>query len=304
MTTRPTPVLVITAVPAQLPPLADAIRRLDPDIHFIAGHERPDDETLATVEVMLGWRLPKALVPKLRRLRWVCSMAAGVEKLLIPELPDSMPVSRVVDPDQAIGMAQYTAAMVLRHARGLARYEVQQIERAWTRHPMPASHLKVTVLGWGGIGREVGRQLESLGFVVRPWRRDGTPLAEALRDAEVVVNALPLTPQTDGILNAAAFAAMPRGAYLVNIARGGHVVEADLIEAVKSGHLAGAALDVQAHEPMPADDPLWAVPGITITPHIAAQPAMATVAEQFVAGLNALRRGEPLPNRVDRARGY
>ena len=97
---------------------------------------------------------------------------------------------------------------------------------------------------------------------------------------------------------------MPRGSYLVNIARGGHVVEADLIDAVRSGHLAGAALDVQRHEPMAPDDPLWDVPGITITPHIAAQPSVATIAAQFVEGLRRLERGEAPPQAIDRARGY
>lgn len=299
-----THVLMITAVPAQAQPLADEVRRREPGVRFAFGYERPDDAVLADVEVLLGWRLPRGMAARLPRLRWVCSMAAGVEKLLTPELPAGVPVSRIVDPDQALGMAQYVAAMVLRQARGLARYEHQQRDRDWTRHPMPASHLRVVVLGWGEVGREVGRQLASLGFRVRGWRRDGTPLPEVLRDAEVVVNTLPLTPETEGLLGAAAFAAMPRGAYFVNVARGGHVVEADLIAAVESGHLAGAALDVQQHEPLPADDPLWAVPGITITPHIAAQPSMATVAEQFVAGLRCLQRGEPPPQQVDRARGY
>jgi phosphoglycerate dehydrogenase-like enzyme len=97
---------------------------------------------------------------------------------------------------------------------------------------------------------------------------------------------------------------MPRGGYVINVARGAHVVEPDLIAAVRSGHLGGAALDVQRHEPMPADDPLWTVPGITITPHIAAQPSTDTVAEQFVASATAFERGDPLPNEVDRARGY
>ncbi|HUL65648.1 MAG TPA: NAD(P)-dependent oxidoreductase, partial [Burkholderiaceae bacterium] len=163
---------------------------------------------------------------------------------------------------------------------------------------------QVVVLGWGEVGREVGRQLQALGFTVRGWRRDGTPLPAALRDAQIVVNTLPLTRETEGLLDALAFAAMPRGAYLVNIARGGHVVEADLIAAVCSGHLAGAALDVQQHEPLPPDDPLWTVPGITITPHIASQPLTDVVADQFVAGLRCLRRGAPLPNLIDRARGY
>jgi len=97
---------------------------------------------------------------------------------------------------------------------------------------------------------------------------------------------------------------MPRGSYLVNIARGGHVVEADLIAAVCAGHLAGAALDVQRHEPMAPDDPLWDVPGITITPHIAAQPSVATIAEQVVQGLRRLEQGAPPPQTIDRARGY
>ena len=117
-------------------------------------------------------------------------------------------------------------------------------------------------------------------------------------------DALPLTPQTEGLLNARTLAWLPRGAYLINIARGAHVVESDLIAAVRSGHLAGAALDVQAHEPMPADDPLWAEPGITITPHIAAQSSPRTIAEQFVQGWRCLRRGVPPPNPVDRALGY
>ena len=144
----------------------------------------------------------------------------------------------------------------------------------------------------------------ALGCPVRGWHRAGTSLVDALADAQVVVNTLPLTPQTLGLLDARAFAALPRGAYLVNMARGGHVVEADLMAAVRSGQLAGAALDVQQKEPLPAEDPLWAVPGISVTPHIAAQPDTATVAAQFVANLRRLRNGQPLLNQVDRSRGY
>ena len=113
-----------------------------------------------------------------------------------------------------------------------------------------------------------------------------------------------MTPETDGLLNARAFEKMPAGSYLINIARGAHVVEPDLIAAVRSGHLAGAALDVQRNEPMAADDPLWSVPGITITPHIAAQSSPQTIAAQFVAGLRRVERGEAPPQTVDRARGY
>ena len=300
----PNQILLLTAIPDQVPPLAEAVLRLEPDVFCLSGFESHDEAVLSNVDVVLGWRFPKGLAARLTGLRWVCSMAAGVEKLLVPELARHIPVSRVVDAEQAIGMGQYTAAMILRHVRGLARYEVQQRERDWTRYPMAVARQQIVMLGWGEVGREVGRQLQALGFPVRGWRRDGTPLATALHNAQVVINTLPLTRETEGLLDATAFAALPRGAYFVNIARGGHVGEADLIAAVRSGHLAGAALDVQLHEPLPADDPLWTVPGITITPHIAAQPSNEKVAEQFVEGLRRLRRGDPLPNLIDRARGY
>jgi phosphoglycerate dehydrogenase-like enzyme len=297
-------VLLLTAMAEQVPPLVQEVNRLEPEVRCISGFDPLDDALLARIDVVLGWRFPQGVAARLTSLRWVCSMAAGVEKLLVPELAPQIPVSRVVDPEQAIGMGQYAAAMVLRHARGLARYEIQQRDRDWTRYPMAVARQQVLVLGWGEVGREVGRAIQALGFPVRGWRRDGTPLALALRDAEIVINTLPLTRETEGLLNASAFEAMPRGAFLVNVARGGHVVEADLIAAVRSGHLGGAALDVQLREPLPPDDPLWSVPGITITPHIAAQPSHARVAEQFVAGLRCLRRGEPLPNLIDRSRGY
>ena len=107
---------------------------------------------------------------------------------------------------------------------------------------------------------------------------------------------MPLTGETEGLLDAAAFACMPRGGYVINVARGAHIVEADLIAAVRSGHLAGAALDVQCREPLPADDPLWSVPGITITPHIAAQSSTEVIATSSSRALRALQRGEPVPN--------
>ena len=194
--------------------------------------------------------------------------------------------------------------LVLRHARGLASYEAQQRTREWRRQPVAAARHRVLVLGRGEIGRAVATTLQALGFGVACWHTQAGPLAAMLAEADIVVNTLPLTPGTSGLLDARAFAAMPRGAYLVNIARGGHVVEPDLIAAVNSGHLSGAALDVQQTEPMPADDPLWAVPGISITPHIAAQPSWRTMAQQFAQGRACLARGEAPPNLVDRSRGY
>lgn len=302
----PTPAspILFAADPVLAAPLIDALRRQAPDLPLLPYSRQVDAATLAAVEVVIGWRFPPGVAGRLTRLRWVFAMAAGVDKLLVPDLAPQVVVSRMVDPGQALGIAQYVAAMVLRHVRGQPRYDAQQQARDWTRHPMGAVHSRVLVLGWGAIGREIGRVLDAIGFQVRPWQRSSGPLHAALAEADIVVNALPLTPATEGLLDAAAFAAMPRGSYLVNIARGQHVVEPDLIAAVRAGQLAGATLDVQANEPLPADDPLWTVPGITITPHVAGQSSPDVVAAQFLAGLAALRAGAPLPNVVDRSRGY
>ena len=126
---------------------------------------------LAGIEVVLGWRFPPGLASRLPALRWVCAMAAGVDKLLVPELAPSVLMSRTVDPDQALGIAQYVALMVLRQARALPVYEQQQRARQWTRHPMAAARSRVLVLGYGEVGRECGRLLSALGFAVSGWRR-------------------------------------------------------------------------------------------------------------------------------------
>ena len=282
-----------------------AIHAIDPAIELVEYRRDITDAELAEIEVVLGWRFPAGVAARLPQLKWVCSVAAGVEKLLVPELAPGVPLSRIVDTEQAEGIAQFVVLMALRHARGLPLYEAQQRDRAWRRQPIAAVRSRVAVLGMGTMGGAVARLLGAVGFAVTGWsRRTGASLDALLAASDIVVCALPLTPATDGLLNARAFALMPRGGYVVNIARGAHVVEPDLIDAVRSGQLAGAALDVQRREPMAPDDPLWAVPGITITPHIAAQSSPETIAAQFVAGLRCVARGEPPPQQVDRARGY
>ena len=282
-----------------------AIHAIAPDLELVEYHSDLGDAELAEIDVVLGWRFPPGVAARLPKLKWVCAIAAGVEKLLVPDLAPQVPLSRIVDTEQAEGIAQFVVLMALRHARGLAAYEALQREHAWRRQPVAAVRSHVAVLGTGTMGGAVARLLEAVGFAVTGWsRRSGGSLASLLAASDIVVCALPLTPETEGLLDARAFAQMPQDSYLINIARGAHVVEPDLIDAVRRGHLAGAALDVQRREPMPADDPLWDVPGITITPHIGAQSSTPTIAAQFVAGLRCLQRGEAPPQQIDRARGY
>ena len=285
--------------------LMQAIHAIAADVELVEYRRDITDAELADIEVVLGWRFPAGVAGRLPRLKWVSSMAAGVEKLLVPDLAPDVPLSRIVDTEQAEGIAQFVVLMALRHVRDLAGYEALQRECSWKRRPMAAARSRVAVLGMGTMGGAVARMLGAVGFAVTGWSRStGAPLEALLANSDIVVCALPLTPQTDGLLGARAFAQMPAGSYLINIARGAHVVEPDLIAAVRSGHLAGAALDVQRNEPMAATDPLWSVPGITITPHIAAEASPKTIAAQFVAGLRCVERGEVPPQTVDRGRGY
>jgi glyoxylate/hydroxypyruvate reductase A len=283
----------------------EAVHAVEPHLPLQEYRPGMDDAALADVEAVLGWRFPEGVAQRLPRLRWVCSVGAGVEKLLVPGLPAHVQVSRIIDAEQADGIAQFVALMALRHARSLPLYEAQQRARQWTRQPIGALRSHVGVLGMGAMGSAVARLLQAVGFQVSGYsRHSGQSLQAVLGGSDILVCALPLTPQTEGLLDARAFAAMPRGSYLINIARGAHVIEADLIAAVRSGRLAGAALDVQRREPLPADDPLWEVPGISITPHIAAQSSPQTIALQFVQGWRCLQRGEAPHNLVDRERGY
>jgi D-3-phosphoglycerate dehydrogenase/glyoxylate/hydroxypyruvate reductase A len=304
-------VLLLTK-PMPTEPLARRIREIDPDIRCI---ERREDADPAEVDAVLGWRMRDGLAAALPNLRLVCANAAGVEKLVTPDLPAHVPVARIVDPRVNLGIAQHVAGMALRFARDFRRYERQAAERVWIRFPVDVAAHRVGILGMGEVGTTIARTLSVLGFQVRGWstrRRPDLPfptrgageLDEFLADSEILVCALPLTPATVGLIDARVLAALPRGAYLINVARGSHVVEPDLIAAVRSGHLGGAALDVQCSEPMAADDPLWDVEGITITPHIAGQASLDVVAAQFVESYRAMRSGQPIPRIVDRAKGY
>ncbi len=297
-------VLLLTE-PMSAAPFVAAISALAPELELVEYRSSLGAAELANIDTAVGWRMPHGLAARMPRLGWVCSIAAGVEKLLQSGLAPHVIVSRIVDPEQAAGIAQFVVTMVLRHARSLELYEAQQRQRSWRRQPTPLATHRVSVLGTGAMGGTIIEWLGRVGLRARGWNRHSAEtLDETLAQSDVVVCALPLTEATEGILDARAFACMAPDSYLVNVARGAHVVEVDLIAAVRSGHLAGAALDVQGREPLPADDPLWSVPGITITPHIAAQSSTEVIAAQFVAALRALRRGEPVPNAIDRTRGY
>ena len=292
-----------------------ALRRIAPDevIETDAERARPAD-----VEAIFAFKLPPGLCARFPRLRFVAGAGAGVDELLAGgDIPADIPVTRSVDPAQARRMAQYVALCVLRWHRELQRYEAQQRERAWSRRvPDVESLWSVGLMGFGVLGTVVAEALHPLGYPLRAWTR--TPrqhglvtcfagpeqLAAFLAGTRVLVCLLPLTADTRALLAAPLFARLPRGAYVVNVARGALLDERDLMAALDSGQLAGAALDVYAHEPLPADSPLWSDARILATPHIAAIPDPEAAARQVLENLARVRSGAPLRHVVERGRAY
>jgi glyoxylate/hydroxypyruvate reductase len=245
------------------------------------------------------------LLARLPRLRLIQSLWAGVDKLLADAtLPRDVPIARMVDPRMSAAMAETALWAVLGLHRRFFDYAAQQRDVAWQQHPQRrADEVQVLVLGAGAMGSAVAARLSSAGYRVGTWRASaGAP--PPLSDAEIVLNLLPLTPATRGLLDARFFAALPRGASLINLARGPHVVDADLLAALDRGHLQRAVLDVFAAEPLPAEHAFWRHPRVTVLPHVAALTDVDSGAAVCVANLRALAQGAPLQHLVDRARGY
>ena len=286
----------------------------------LAPHERFETDAASAradeVEAIVAFRFAAGIAPRFPNLRLVASPGAGVDELLAAgDVPARVPIVRAIDPLQGQRMAQYVTLMVLRQQRGLARLEAQHARGEWRRFA-PASEGTVGILGYGTIGAPVAAALQAVGFPVIAWARTphaapgieiraGRAVLDAfLAQCDVLVCALPLTPETTGLLDARAFGMLPRGAYVINVSRGGVLRERDLIAVLDAGQLSGAALDVFAEEPLPPESPLWRRPEILCTPHVAATPRAEEVARQILDNLRRARAGETLANVVDRARGY
>ncbi len=242
----------------------------------------------------------------LPRLRLIQSLWAGVDRLLQDRtLPSGVPIARMVDPAMNAAMAETALWAVLALHRGFFAYQRRQREGRWQPHGQRrADELRVLVLGQGQMGRTAAARIAQQGYAVTGWRRDGAALAPLLACSDIVVNLLPLTDDTRGLLDARFFAALPPKASVVNLARGAHVVDADLLAALDSGHLRHAVLDVFHTEPLPAGHAYWQHPRVTVLPHAAAATDARSAAAVAAANLRAVRDGLPVQHLVDAVRGY
>jgi glyoxylate/hydroxypyruvate reductase len=283
------------------------------------------DEALAvadTVEVAVVANPPPGSLRGLPKLRLIQSLWAGVDRLLLdPTLPPGVPIARMVDPAMNASMAETALWATLALHRGYFDYALSQQRGLWQPRPQRrADSVAVLVLGLGQMGLTAARRVAQLGYRVSGWSlrpRPATPaldgltchasesaLAPLLATSDIVINLLPLTASTRGLLDARFFAALPRGAGIVNLARGAHVVDADLLAALDSGHLAHAVLDVFHTEPLPPGHAYWSHPGVTLLPHVAAQTDPASASQVVAANVKALLAGRALAHLVQLERGY
>ena len=264
------------------------------------------------------WHPAPELLAGQNRLRAIFNLGAGVEALLKRvQIPPGVPVIRLEDAGMARQMDEYVTWAVLRYFRRLDAYAEQQARAEWRVHrPLAHVDFPVGVMGLGVLGTHVARALRVLGFPVNGWSRSRKELAGVrsfagpaeldsfLAGTRTLVLMLPHTPDTEGILDRGTLAKLPAGAYLVNVARGGLIVDEDLLAALASGHLAGATLDVFHDEPLPATHPYWRDPKVFITPHASAVTLVDVSVAQVADKIRRLERGEPVTGVVDLARGY
>jgi glyoxylate/hydroxypyruvate reductase A len=285
-----------------------------PDIEWRAW---PDIGNPEEVEYLAAWQAPDDLEQVLPNLKVLFALSAGVDQLDLSRLPSELPVVRLLDPGITRGMCEYASWAVLSLHRDMLRYRQQQSARCWQAHLLqPAQKRRVGVMGLGAQAQQILATLAPLGFALSGWARSAHEIAGVechagseqlpafLSGCDILLCVLPLTEQTQGILDRRLFAHLPRGAALINMGRGGHLVEADLLEALDSGQLSGAVLDVLQEEPAPAEHPFWQHPQIVLTPHIAAMTQPASAFGVLLENIRRFERGEPMVGEVDRHKGY
>jgi glyoxylate/hydroxypyruvate reductase len=296
-------------------PWVRALKNADPAVAVITPEEVKDK---SAVTFALTWNHPHGLFTEYPALKTISSMGAGVDHLLSDTLlPPEIKIVRITDARLSQDIYEFALAVVMNRLRQLTFYRENQHRGIWKRILyMRVSDVRIGMMGTGVIGNHLAMQFHRSGFNVSGWGR--TPglevpynkyhgddqLVDFLRNADILICLLPLTPATQNILNRKNMALLPKNAWVVNLGRGGHIVDQDLIELLDSGHLEGANLDVFREEPLPAGHPFWHHPKIFLTPHIASLPLPVSVAPQIIENYYRTIGNKPLINLVDREKGY
>lgn len=285
-----------------------------PDLPF---HIWPDTGNPETIEYLIAWQPSGEFLRSLPNLKVLFSIGAGVDQIGLEQVPERVSLVRMVEPGIVSGMVEFATMAVLALHRNVLDYQRSQRAGEWRQlEVIPAAQRRVGIMGLGVLGQAVLEALARFGFTLRGWSRTpkqlpgvacycGADGLEAfLGGCDILVCLLPLTDATRHILDLRLFMRLPKGAALVNLARGGHLDQSALLEALDSGRLSAAVLDVCEPEPLPGGHPFWRHPDILLTPHIAAVTQPETAARVVLENIRRHRRGEPLHDVVDRAAGY
>ena len=286
-----------------------------PEIEVLLADDPMDKDA---VEYAIVWKPDPGWLKTFPNLKCIVSIGAGIDHILCdPEVPAHVPIIRTTGEDLSVRMREYVTLHVLRLHRRLPEVEAAQPQREWHQIVEPPAHeRKVGIMGLGNLGADCARALSALGFDVAGWARSaktidgvtcfaGDDQRQAfLARSEILVCMLPLTPETEGILDAELFAQLPEGAKVINVARGQHLVEEDLLAAMNSGHIAAATLDVFHQEPLPDDHLFWDHPDILVTPHIASLIDPVAGGERIAENLKRFIAGETVDDLVTPGKGY
>ena len=288
------------------------IKKIDPTIEVFVYPEIIDEKK---VEAVILWQHPKGILNDFPNLKLICSMGAGVDHILSDDsISPELPIARIVDEKLTFSMTNYVIMGILNYHRQTLRFQINQKKKIWDMS-QPEIPIKVGVLGVGELGGDVIKKLQALDIEVFGYGNTkktdlsfqyyyGNQLNEFLSKVNVLVCLLPLTPNTKNFLNLNLFKNCSKGTYLINVARGKHLVEEDLIKAIENGYIYGALLDVFSKEPLPKNHPFWESERITITPHIASVTNPDAAAPQIVENYRRMKLDQSPNNQIDRKKGY
>jgi len=293
----------------------EALKRKTPEIpvyNYLEDHPREN------IRMALVWKHPSGALKGYPNLECIASSGAGVDFLFEDkELPTKIPITRVVDEYLAKDMSEHVIALVFSHLKNLNQYKVDQFNKVWK--PVDYHRIKdltIGIMGLGALGKVLAEDLYRFGFKVQGWSGSRKNLAGIktfagdreqmtfLNSTQILVCLLPLTKETSGILNKALFSQLPKGAHIINVARGGHLVDNDLLGMLDNNHLSGASLDVYHQEPLSTDHPFWEHPKVHMTPHYASVSDTNSVVPQILENYRRLVSGEELLNLVSKTKGY
>jgi glyoxylate/hydroxypyruvate reductase A len=298
-------------------PWLEGFRSALPDVDIWEWQATPEGQAPKLADHAVVWSPPQAFIDEQTKLQNLFNTGAGVDALLKLQLPAQLNVVRLNDAGMSVQMAEYVCHAVIRYFREFEHYAQDAAAKRWSfRKPAVRAEFPIGILGAGVLGSKVAAALKQFEFPVNVWSRTAKELPGIqsfagheqlpafLNASRVLVNLLPLTAETENILNRATLSQLQPGAFLINVARGKHLLEQDLLDLLQEGHMAGATLDVFRVEPLPQDHPFWQHPKINITPHTSARTLRDESIAQIASKIKAVYAGQPIEGRVSRERGY